>query len=118
MSWLKSGSTIPTTLQTTPHWATAFPSTLSTLTSTTSSSIKKHLSMKRPGEPLLSIQVYASVSAVCHVMHRNRWDKGWSKNCWNFWCWPRWPAAGFREGEQFRNTVFATVTSEAELGEF
>ncbi|OLP98383.1 hypothetical protein AK812_SmicGene19172 [Symbiodinium microadriaticum] len=24
---------------------------------------------------------------------RNQWDKGASTNCWNFWCWPRWPAA-------------------------
>jgi len=23
---------------------------------------------------------------------RNRWDKGFASNCWNFWCWPRWPA--------------------------
>ncbi|CAE7257994.1 unnamed protein product [Symbiodinium natans] len=23
---------------------------------------------------------------------RNPWDKGCSMNCWNFWCWPRWPA--------------------------
>ncbi|CAE7572379.1 zdhhc7 [Symbiodinium sp. CCMP2592] len=23
---------------------------------------------------------------------RNPWDHGRSVNCWNFWCWPRWPA--------------------------
>ena len=26
-------------------------------------------------------------------LSRNPWDKGCSMNCWNFWCWPRWPAA-------------------------
>mmetsp|Transcript_44179 Transcript_44179/g.91306 ORF Transcript_44179/g.91306 Transcript_44179/m.91306 type:complete len:121 (+) Transcript_44179:134-496(+) len=28
---------------------------------------------------------------------RNRWDKGWSNNCWRFWCWPRWPAGELGE---------------------
>ncbi|CAE7548755.1 PFA3 [Symbiodinium sp. CCMP2592] len=28
---------------------------------------------------------------------RNRWDKGWSNNCCNFWCWPRWPAGELGE---------------------
>ena len=27
-----------------------------------------------------------------YAMRRNRWDQGCSSNCWNFWCWPRWPA--------------------------
>ena len=27
-----------------------------------------------------------------YAMRRNRWDQGCSLNCWNFWCWPRWPA--------------------------
>ena len=26
----------------------------------------------------MSVQVYASVSAVCHAMRRNRWDKGFA----------------------------------------
>ena len=39
------------------------------------------------------VQVHALVSAVCHAVRRNRWDKGWNNNCWNFWCWPRWPVA-------------------------
>ena len=26
----------------------------------------------------MSVQVYASVSAVCHAMRRNHWDKGFS----------------------------------------
>ena len=33
---------------------------------------------------LVSIQVYASVSAVCHAMRRNRWDKGWPTNAGSF----------------------------------
>ncbi|CAE7243143.1 unnamed protein product [Symbiodinium microadriaticum] len=30
--------------------------------------------------------------AFIYDKSRNRWDQGCSSNCWNFWCWPRWPA--------------------------
>ena len=35
--------------------------------------------------------------AFVYDKSRNRWDQGCSSNCWNFWCWPRWPAGELGE---------------------
>ena len=35
--------------------------------------------------------------AFVYDKSRNRWDQGCSINCWNFWCWPRWPAGELGE---------------------
>ncbi|CAE7666230.1 unnamed protein product [Symbiodinium sp. CCMP2592] len=39
---------------------------------------------------------------------RNRWDKGWSNNCWRFWCWPRWPGVeGIKAIEALRGAAMS-----------
>ncbi|CAE7405728.1 PFA3 [Symbiodinium sp. CCMP2592] len=35
--------------------------------------------------------------AFIYDSSRNRWDNGWTNNCWKFWCWPRWPAGELGE---------------------
>mmetsp|Transcript_5813 Transcript_5813/g.13740 ORF Transcript_5813/g.13740 Transcript_5813/m.13740 type:complete len:335 (+) Transcript_5813:66-1070(+) len=36
-------------------------------------------------------------NAFIYDASRNRWDNGWTNNCWMFWCWPRWPAGELGE---------------------
>jgi len=41
---------------------------------------------------------------------RNPWDKGWSTNCWSFWCTPRWSI--------YLCSPLKTGTLPEQLGEF